>query len=321
MDIGLIAAFVGGILALLSPCGALLLPAFFASSVGGGLRLAAHGLIFFAGLLLVLVPLGLGAGAVGTLFISYRGIIVLVAAILLIGLGLMQLFGFGFDAARFLPGAQQLQQRATSKVGIVKTFLLGAASGIAGFCAGPILGAVLTLAAAQGDMVLAGVLLACYGAGMVVPLMIIAWAWNRMSAQTRQKLRGRSFTFLGRRWHTTSVLTGLLLIGVGVLFWTTNGLVTMPQLIPVSVQDWLQQQSSTLSGPVADIVAIVVLAAIVLAIWLRARRRSTAKQVSSQSSAPGEPEKAGAADSGPARVSAGPEKSKRPAQAEDQGGE
>src|SRR5699024_4766630 len=78
MDIGLIAAFIGGILALLSPCGALLLPAFFASSVGGGLRLAAHGLIFFTGLLVVLVPLGLGAGAVGTLFVSYRGLIVLI---------------------------------------------------------------------------------------------------------------------------------------------------------------------------------------------------------------------------------------------------
>lgn len=274
MDIGLIAAFIGGILALLSPCGALLLPAFFASSVGGGLRLAAHGLVFFAGLLVVLVPLGLGAGAVGTLFVSYRGLIVLIAAILLIGLGTLQLFGLGFDPARLLPGGQQLHRRAAAKVGIVKTFLLGAASGIAGFCAGPILGAVLTLAAAQGDLLLAGVLLACYGAGMVVPLMLLAWAWNRMSARTRRALRGRSFTLLGRRWHTTSVVTGLLLIGVGVLFWATNGLVTMPQLVPVSVQDWLQQRGSLLSGPVVDIVTIVALALIVLALWLSRRRRS-----------------------------------------------
>src|SRR5699024_10150701 len=90
----------------------------------------------------------------------------------------------------------------------------------------------------------------------------------------RRALRGRSFTFLGRQWHTTSVVTGLLLIGVGVLFWATNGLVTMPQLVPVSVQDWLQQRGSLLSGPVVDIVTIVALALIVLAVWMIRRRRN-----------------------------------------------
>ncbi len=36
MDIGFVTAFVGGTLALLSPCAALLMPAFFASTVGAG---------------------------------------------------------------------------------------------------------------------------------------------------------------------------------------------------------------------------------------------------------------------------------------------
>ncbi len=57
MDIGLVTAFLGGMLAILSPCGALLLPAFFASTVGAGPRLLLHGSIFYLGLLLVLVPL------------------------------------------------------------------------------------------------------------------------------------------------------------------------------------------------------------------------------------------------------------------------
>src|SRR5699024_11251439 len=103
MDIGLIAAFIGGILALLSPCGALLLPAFFASSVGGGLRLAAHGLVFFTGLLVVLVPLGLWAGAVGTLFVSYRGLNVLIDAMLMFGLVTLHILGLVFYPARLLP--------------------------------------------------------------------------------------------------------------------------------------------------------------------------------------------------------------------------
>src|SRR5699024_1025974 len=58
MTISVLAAFLGGALALLSPCSALLLPAFFASSSGVGARLAAHILVFFAGLLLVLVRSG-----------------------------------------------------------------------------------------------------------------------------------------------------------------------------------------------------------------------------------------------------------------------
>jgi len=273
MEVGLIAAFLGGVLALLSPCGALLLPAFFASSVGGGLRLGMHGAVFYVGLFLVLVPLGLGAGAVGAFFVTYRTAIVVVSSVLLIAFGVLQLLGFGFDASRLVPGASGLHDRAARRTGLTKTLLLGAASGLAGFCSGPILGAVLTLAAAQGDLLLAGALLAVYAAGMVVPLLGLAWAWTRMSDRSRRALRGRTFTVLGRELHTTSVVTGLLLIGVGVLFWATNGLLTAPALVPTGVQMWLQERSALLSGPVVDIVVIVLVAAAILLVWARRGRR------------------------------------------------
>lgn len=284
MDIGLIAAFLGGVLALLSPCGALLLPAFFASSVGGGLRLGLHALVFYLGLVVVLVPLGLGVGALGSLFVTYRATIVVVASVLLIGFGLVQLLGFGFDPARLLPGARGLHQQAAARAGLAKTLFLGAASGLAGVCSGPILGAVLTLAAARGDVLLAGALLAVYAGGMVVPLLLLAWAWTRMSQRTRRALRGRAFTVLGRELHTTSVVTGLLLIGVGVLFWTTNGLVTAPSLVPSGVQMWLQERSALLSGPVVDILAIVLVAGVILAVWARrGRARRSAEHAADQS--------------------------------------
>src|SRR5690606_16433055 len=45
MDVGLVTAFLGGALALLSPCAALLMPAFFASTAGSGPRLLAHGAV------------------------------------------------------------------------------------------------------------------------------------------------------------------------------------------------------------------------------------------------------------------------------------
>ena len=269
MDIGLVTAFLGGALAILSPCGALLLPAFFASTVGAGPRLALHGAVFYGGLLVILVPLGIGAGALGSLFVTHRTVVIAVASAIMIIFGVLQIFGFGFDAARLLPGSKELDRRATNSAGLVKSFLLGMASGVAGFCAGPILGAVLTMAAAQGSMVTAGILLAMYGAGMVVPLLVIAALWDKMSARTKGLLRGRTFTFLGREFHTTSVFAGLLIAAVGVLFWVTNGLVSMPALLPTGVSAWLQGQSSLLANIWVDMGVIVVVALVILAIWWR----------------------------------------------------
>src|SRR5699024_9671476 len=111
MEVGLLTAFLGGALALLSPCGALLLPGFFASTV-------------------------------------------------LIALGAAHALGLGFDLSRLLPGLDRAQQASSRGAGLPRTFLLGAVGGVAGFCAGPILGAVLTLAMGQGSMTLAAILLA-----------------------------------------------------------------------------------------------------------------------------------------------------------------
>lgn len=288
MDIGLLAAFAGGALALLSPCAALLMPAFFASTVGTGPKLLLHGSIFYLGLLVVLVPLGVGAGALGTLFVVHRQAIVLVASLVLIVLGAAQALGFGFDPSRLLPSGANLHTRAASTTGLVKTFLLGAASGIAGFCAGPILGAVLTLAAAQGNTVAAGVMLAVYGAGMVVPLLLIAALWQRLGTRGRKVLRGRAFTVLGRELHSTSVITGLLIMGVGVLFWTTNGLVGAPALVPIEAQAWLQERASLLANPLLDILAVLVLTALVLFAWARRQR---ARGEALQDTEPTEPQR------------------------------
>lgn len=276
MDIGLLSAFIGGSLALLSPCGALLLPAFFASTVGSGPRLWLHGVVFYVGLVVVLVPLGIGAGVVGSVFVTDRGVIIIAASVLLIVLGAAQVLGFGFDAARLLPGAGTLQSQADARAGLVKTVLLGAASGVAGFCAGPILGAVLTLAAAQGDVVTAGTLLAVYGAGMVVPLTVLAALWGRIGTRTRALMRGRTLTVLGRELHSTSVASGLLILAVGILFWTTNGFIGVPELVPIDVQAGLQAGVAVVANPVVDVLVLVVLAGIGLLVWNRMRSRGCA---------------------------------------------
>lgn len=273
MDIGLITAFIGGTLALLSPCAALLMPAFFAATIGAGPRLLIHGAVFYVGLVVVLIPIGIGAGTLGALFVNHRQAIVLISAVVLVALGAAQALGFGFDPARLLPAGADLHTRAAAKTGIAKTALLGAASGIAGFCAGPILGAVLTLAAARGEGLAAAGLLAVYGAGMVVPLLLIASFWQRLGNRGRRLLRGRAITVLGRELHTTSMVTGLLIMGVGVLFWSTNGLVGTPELLPLDAQAWLQERASILANPALDIAAVLIVAGLALLLWTRRRRR------------------------------------------------
>lgn len=276
MEIGFLAAFLGGVLALLSPCSALLLPAFLAATVRTKLGLLAHAGVFYLGLLLTLVPFGLGLGAFGSLLLDHRELLVGATAVILVVLGILQVLGRGFDVSRLLPGAQTLRERAAVGSGLARTLLLGAAGGVAGFCAGPILGAILTLAMGQASPVVSGVLMAMYGAGMVLPLTLIAAVWQHRPDRTRALLRGREFTLGGLRLHTTSVLTGVLLIVVGVLFWRTNGLLDVPSLVPTGVQARLQELGASVTGPVLDVLFVLALAAVVLGLWHLARRRSVA---------------------------------------------
>ena len=277
MDITLLSAFLGGVLALLSPCAALLLPAFFGSTVGTGSKLVGHGLVFYLGMLLVLIPLGMGAGTLGSLFSDHRGLIVGIASIVLIVLGIVQFFGFGLDPAKYLPGAEAARTKSTTATGWTKTFLLGATSGIAGVCAGPILGAVLTLAAAKGHVVLGGLMLAIYGAGVVVPLFIIAALWSRLGTRGRNVLRGGSVTLFGRQFSIVSMVTGLLLIVVGVIFWVTNGLVSAPSVVSTSTLAKMQEWVGSWSSTTVDIIVVCLLAVAALVWWFLHERRRTRK--------------------------------------------
>lgn len=275
MEIGILTAFLGGSLSLLGPCGALLLPGFFASTVSSTARLVPHGVVFYLGLILTLVPLGLGIGAVSVLFSQHREMLVLFTAVLLIVLGAMHAWGVGFDIGRMIPGVDALRRKSSRGSGLPRTFLLGAVGGVAGFCAGPILGAVLTLALGQGSIPLAGALLAVYGAGMVVPLMVLAALWDRLGSRRIAWLRGRSFTLFGRAFHATTFITGLLIIGLGVIFWLTNGLVTMPSLVSSATLARWQASMSVLSGTTVQIGIVLLLGAAALLIWwVRDRRRN-----------------------------------------------
>ena len=140
--VGLLGAFLGGLASLLSPCSALLLPSFFAYAFDRTRLLILRTFAFWVGLCAVLVPLGAGVGALGSVVTRYRSEVTVIGGLVLIGFGLMTLLGKGFGVS----GMQRLTARINIS-GTVSVLALGAVYGLAGFCAGPLLGAVLTMSA------------------------------------------------------------------------------------------------------------------------------------------------------------------------------
>ncbi|MEW5540245.1 cytochrome c biogenesis CcdA family protein [Streptomyces cyaneofuscatus] len=275
-DIGYFAAFLGGLLALVSPCSALLLPAFFAYSIDSASRLLARTGIFYAGLATTLVPLGAAGSYAGRLFYGHRDALVAGAGWLIIALGVAQIVGLGFASRRMAALSGRIRPTTAFSV-----YALGAVYGLAGFCAGPILGSVLTVAAVSGSPVYGGLLLAVYALGMAVPLFVLALLWERFDLGRRTWLRGRTVQLGGRfRLHTTSLLSGLFFIGLGALFLVYDGTTALPGLLGVDASFAVEQWAQKLGERVSDAVllgAVVLVVLLVLGVRAWRRREPTAK--------------------------------------------
>lgn len=222
-EVGLLAAFAAGVLALLSPCSALLVPSFFAYAFASRTAQLLRTLAFYVGLLLTLVPLGVGASAASSLFYGHRQLLIAIAGWSIIALGVLMILGRGFT----IPFMDRLQARftaqATGRAGWVSTVALGAVYGLAGFCSGPVLGAILTMAATQDSPVQGGLLLAVYALGMAAPLFVLAALWDRFDLGRRSWLRGRTVRVGPLRVHSTTLVSGLLFVAIGVLFLLFDG--------------------------------------------------------------------------------------------------
>ncbi|MEU9089062.1 cytochrome c biogenesis CcdA family protein [Streptomyces sp. NPDC048428] len=274
-DIGYFAAFLGGLLALLSPCSALLLPAFFAYSIDSASRLLARTGIFYAGLATTLVPLGAAGSYAGRFFYGHRDALVLGAGWLIIGLGVAQIVGLGFASRRI--SALSGRIRPTTALSV---YALGAVYGLAGFCAGPILGSVLTVAAVSGSPAYGGLLLAVYALGMAVPLFLLALLWERFELGRRAWLRGRALR-LGRfELHTTTLLSGVFFIGLGALFLACDGTTALPGLLNVDQSFAVEEWARGIGEHVPDTVLLVAVVGVVLLVLaVRSGRGRGAKGV------------------------------------------
>lgn len=281
MDIGFVAAVLGGLLALLSPCSALLLPSFFAYAFRDPGRLLLRTGVFYLGLCVTLVPLGAGSAMVSTLFHGHRDVLITVAGTVIIAFGIAQILGLGFTWGVLT----RAQGRFASGRGNLSVLGLGAVYGLAGFCSGPILGAVLTVAA-TGTPMRGMFLMAAYGVGMVLPMFALALLWDRYELGRRRWLRGRTVEIGPLRTHTTALISGGLFLGIGALFLLFDGTASMTRLPGLG---WMEDVAHRVQGPLSrlgtdtDVIALTVLAAtIALAVVVPTLARHRARKDASR---------------------------------------
>ncbi len=240
--LGIAIAFAGGIVSFASPCCLPLVPAYLSYMVGAtgegttGRRPAfLHGLSFVVGFSLVFVAFYALIGALGA-FLDRR-VLSTIGGGLLVFLGLqvagvinvralwrdtraMPSMGGGLVMAGGSGGGSRFGSRFGSiaspgeRPGYPRSFLFGLLFA-AGWspCIGPILGGILGLATATSSVMQGTVLLAAYAAGLALPFLAVAMGASWVS---------KRLTFIGRHHHAVSVVTGLLLVTVGVLMLTNT---------------------------------------------------------------------------------------------------
>lgn len=274
MEVGFAYALIGGMLGVFSPCNALLLPAFFANIAASKARLLSLGAVFLAGLLVTLIPLGLGLGWLGGTLAIDRGVLLTSAGWVLIILGVFTAFGGGFDISRALLG----KRKAGAGGSLGGSFALGAVSGVAGFCTGPVLGAILTLALSSSNTLQGGLLLGLYGLGMIIPIMLIALLIRKTGHGATKWMRGRTFKVGPLKLHSTSMLMGLVTAFVGWLMIFTNGMASVPELLPSAMILWFENIGRTLDAIVPPWAWTLLVGVLLLFLWLRAAIRRTTSE-------------------------------------------
>ncbi|GMA41296.1 cytochrome c biogenesis CcdA family protein [Mobilicoccus caccae] len=266
-EIGYAAALFGGIATVLSPCAAMLLPAFFAYAFTSATTMIGRTLIFFCGLLTTLVPIGALAGGLGALLVAERTALVTIAAVVVIVLGVLQALAIP------LPGLAR-RSRGADAASPIAVFTLGLAYGVAGVCSGPILGSVLTVAALGGDPFYGAMLLVVYAAGMVAPVLVLALLWTRLDLGSRSWLRPRPVQVGPVSTTVGNLVSGGLFVAVGLLLLLTEGTAAVQGVLGVPAQQRVEQWMLTVGRAVPDlaiVAVILVVAGVSAAVALRRR--------------------------------------------------
>ncbi|GAA2027391.1 hypothetical protein GCM10009740_16370 [Terrabacter terrae] len=211
----LLASFLGGVVALFAPCCvSVMLPAYLATGFRHRRGVLLATLVFGSGVATVIMPIGLGATALSRVLVTQHLWIFLIGGVLLILGGAATLTGWKPNLP--MPGA-----RAGREGRLTSAYTLGAFSGAASACCAPVLAGVAMLAGAAASFPAALSIGGAYVAGMVMPLAVVALAWDARRQRAAALLTDRPIRLRLGRWQRQatmgSVAGGVLMILMGVL--------------------------------------------------------------------------------------------------------
>jgi len=184
IDVTFPGAFVGGLVSFLTPCVLPLIPSYVGFLTGLSVEelqvrrgtALAHALWFVAGFSLIFIALGATASAIGVVLLHSQVWIGRIGGAIVIVFGLYLL---GILRPAFLMRERRLEL-AHKPSGYLGSAVVGVTFGAAWTpCIGPILGAILKLAAAQATVRQGAALLAVYALGLAIPFLLTALALDR----------------------------------------------------------------------------------------------------------------------------------------------
>jgi len=230
-------ATLAGALSFLSPCTLPVLPAYFAFAVSSSkATILGRALAFFLGLALGFSVLGATATALGAVLGRHRVAIERLAGVAVALFGAATLLGKGFSG---------LSLRTPRATGFGGSFLFGLAFSVGwSTCVGPVLAAILVMAATREQALSGAALLFAFATGFGLPLVALSVVLGRLDRGGRvwRLLRGRGWELrLGAytlHLHSTRLLSGALFLGVGFLL-AAGHLSDLNRWLPVGLQAWV----------------------------------------------------------------------------------
>ena len=227
------AAFVAGMIAFFAPCcSGVMMPTYLAA-IGGGNRFRTARLtaIYVAGVAAIVLPITLGAGAIGQWTSRYHPQLFVIGGLMMI-----------FTAVTLWRGSMLPmpipQPELTGTAGSV--FILGVFSGAATACCAPVLAGAVALSALNqtwlGGLALGG----AYLMGIVMPLVLLALVWNGVKKKVRDPKLTLQIASYRKRISLTR-LVGALVFGASGVFFIGLALAGESQS-GNSVQRWISRQ-------------------------------------------------------------------------------
>jgi len=243
-NVTLLAAFGAGLLSFISPCVLPLIPGYLsyisglsleemrgtAPSGGAGVALAAPpharrrvliaSLAFILGFSLVFISLGASATAIGHFLTRRLTLLGRIAGVIIVLFGLHTM---GVLRIQWLYQEKRVQTQQ-KPAGFIGAMLVGIAFAFGWTpCIGPILAGILAIAATRSGVGEGVRLLAAYSLGLAVPFFATALAINRFFG---------ALSRIRRHYHTIELVSGALLVAIGVLIFTNRFTVIAQWLSP-----------------------------------------------------------------------------------------